>query len=96
MSLGNTDFKVASVDKLAYVENVPAVIIGFVSCGGCLYKKAITRAKLMVDRSAEAIVFASSINKGNQICCPCHHNANKRDAIIKKDGQEIKIIESTD
>ena len=76
--------------KLAWLK-----IVGFVSCGGCPGKRAIARAKLMVDRGAEAIVFASCISKGNPIGYPCPHYANMRDAIIKKVGQKIKIIEYT-
>jgi predicted metal-binding protein len=46
---------------LAFEETGPVEIIGFLSCGGCSGKKAVTRAKMMVDRGAEAIVFASCI-----------------------------------
>lgn len=47
----------------------------------CPGKRAITRAQLMVDRGADAIVFASCISKGNPICYPCPHFANmKRDS----------------
>jgi len=57
MCPGNTDFKVASEGKLAFQEIGPSEIIGFVSCGGCPGKRAVSRAKLMVERGAEAIVL---------------------------------------
>ena len=46
---GNTDFKVASEGKLAFAETGPVEVIGFVSCGGCPGKKAVARAKLMIE-----------------------------------------------
>lgn len=61
---GTTDFKVASQGKLAFEETGPVEIIGFVSCGGCPGKRAIARAKMMVERGAKAIVFASCISRG--------------------------------
>lgn len=95
MCPGNTDFKVAAGGKLGFEESGTVEIVGFVSCGGCPGKRAISRAKLMVERGAEAIVFASCISKGNPIGYPCPNYANIRDNVIKKVGQEIKIIEWT-
>ena len=95
MCPGTTDFKVASQGKLAFEKTGPVEIVGFVSCGGCPGKRAIARAKLMVDRGAEAIVFASCISKGNPIGYPCPHYANMRDAIAKAIGPEIEVIEYT-
>ena len=92
---GNTDFKVAKSGICAFEETGPVEIVGFLSCGGCPGKTAIARAKLMVDRGAEAIVFASCISRGNPIGFPCPHYANMRDAIIKKVGSAIQIIEYT-
>ena len=95
MCPGNTGFKVASEGKLAFEETGPVEIIGFVTCGGCPGKRAVTRAKLMVDRGAEAIVIASCISKGNPIGVPCPHFEQIRESIIKKIGEKIKIIEWT-
>ncbi len=95
MCPGNTDFKVAKDGELAFEETGPVEVVGFISCGGCPGKRAVARAKLMVDRGAEAIVFASCISRGNPIGFPCPHYANIRDAVIKKIGPEIQIIEYT-
>ncbi len=95
MCPGTTDFKVASEGKLAFEEMGPAEIVGFVSCGGCPGKRAISRAKIMVDRGAQAIVFASCVSRGNPIGYPCPHYANMRDAVAKKLGKELEIIEYT-
>jgi predicted metal-binding protein len=93
MCPGSTDFAVATKGQSAFEETGPAEIVGFVSCGGCPGKRAVTRAKLMVDRGAEAIVLASCIAKGNPIGFPCPHFASMRDAIRKRLGSEIKLIE---
>lgn len=95
MCPGSTDFKVAAEGKLAFAETGPVEIVGFVSCGGCPGKRAVPRAKLMVERGAEVIVFASCISRGNPIGLPCPHYANMRDAVIKKLGAEIQVIEYT-
>lgn len=95
MCPGNTDFKVAKEGKLAFADIGPVEIVGFVSCGGCPGKKAVTRVKMMVDRGAEAIVFASCMRKGNPVGYPCPHFAAIKDAVEKKLGSDIKIIDWT-
>jgi predicted metal-binding protein len=95
MCPGTSDFRVTSQGQGAFKEIGPVEIVGFVTCGGCPGKRAIARAKIMVDRGAEAIVFASCITRGNPIGYPCPHYANMRDAVIKKVGPDVKIIEWT-
>jgi predicted metal-binding protein len=95
MCPGTSDFKVTREGTKAFEETGPVEIVGLVTCGGCPGKRAIARAKLMADRGAEAIAFASCISKGNPIGYPCPHFANMRDAVIKKVGPDIKIIEWT-
>jgi len=55
MCPGTADFKVASEGRMAFAETGPAEIVGFVSCGGCPGKRAVSRAMMMVERGAEAI-----------------------------------------
>ena len=95
MCPGNTDFKVAATGKMAFEQIGPVEIVGFVSCGGCPGKRAVTRAIMMVDRGAEAIVFASCISKGNPIGVPCPHFAVMRESVAKKIGEQTKIIDWT-
>ncbi len=95
MCPGNTDFKVAREGRAAFEKTGPVEIIGFVSCGGCPGKRAVPRAKLLVDRGAEVITFASCISKGNPIGFPCPHFAEMKAAIIRKIGSDIEIIEYT-
>ncbi len=95
MCPGNTDFKVASEGKCAFEKTGPVEVIGFVSCGGCPGKRATSRAQLIIQRGAEAIVLASCISKGNPISFACPHYIQMKEAISKKIGSEILIIEWT-
>ncbi len=95
MCPGTTDFKVASQGKLAFEHTGPVEIIGFISCGGCPGKRAVARAKMMVDRGAEIIAFASCISRGNPIGFPCPHFAIMKAAIVKMVGADIEIIDYT-
>ncbi|OFX79192.1 MAG: CGGC domain-containing protein [Bacteroidetes bacterium GWE2_29_8] len=93
MCCGNTDFKVAKEGKLAFKDIGESEVIGFVSCGGCPGKRAASRAKLMVERGAEVIVLASCITKGNPIGFPCPHSQQMKEAIVRKIGNDIKILD---
>jgi len=79
----------------AFEGTGPVEVMGFVSCGGCPGKRAIGRAKVMVERGAKAIVFASCISRGNLIGMPCPHFAPMRESISKAIGDEIAIIDYT-
>lgn len=92
---GSTDFRVASEGKLGFAELGPVEIVGFVSCGGCPGKRAVARAKMLVDRGAEVVTFASCMSKGNPIGFPCPHYEAIRNAVGKKLGSEAKILEWT-
>ena len=83
MCPGTTDFKAASVGKLAFEELGPCKVVGFVSCGGCPGKRAVTRARMLKDRGAEVIFLASCIKKGNPIGMPCPHYEAMKTAILK-------------
>lgn len=95
MCPGTTDFKVAAKGLGSFKETGPVEIVGFVSCGGCPGKKAVTRAKMMVERGAEVIVFASCISKGTPIGFPCPHFEKMKVAVANKLGPDIKILDHT-
>ncbi len=92
---GTTDFKIASEGKLAFAETGPVEIVGFVSCGGCPGKRAVHRAANMKERGVEAIAFASCVSKGNPIGMACPHFEQMREAVAKKVGPEIQILDYT-
>jgi predicted metal-binding protein len=87
------DYKVATEGSLVFEGTRPAQIVDFVSCGGCPGKQAVARSKLMVERGAESIVFASCISKGNPLGFPCPHYTAMREAIIRAVGEKIQVID---
>lgn len=94
MCPGTTCFKVINSKNLAF-EGIDddIEIIGFISCGGCPGKKAVTRAAEIVKRGADTIVLASCISKGNPIGFPCPLAEQMKAAIVKKVGESIRIID---
>ena len=96
MCPATTCFKVMNIKKLAF-EGVSEDIevIGVNTCGGCPGKKAITRAEEMVKRGADTIVLASCITKGNPIGFACPNAEQMKNAIRKKLGDSIRIIDYT-
>lgn len=92
---GTTDFKIAKAGKGAFESIGESEIIGFVSCGGCPGKRAVSRVKNMVERGAEVIAFASCIRKGTPIGFPCPHAEQMREAIVKAVGDTIIILDYT-
>lgn len=93
---GITDFK-AIKNKTGAFEGVDEdiEIVGFVNCGGCPAKKALLRARLLVEKGADTIVFASCITKGTPIGYPCPF-AKKMKAIIENDlGDRVKFLDYT-
>ena len=69
---GTTDFRMVR-EKKGVFEGIDEdiEIIGFINCGGCPAKKAVLRARELVRRGADTIVFASCIQKGTPIGYPC-------------------------
>lgn len=92
---GTTCFKVAKEGASAFQEIGPVDVVGFVSCGGCPGKRAVTRAKMLLDRGAEAVLLASCMGKGSPIGFPCPHFSSIKSAIEKKVGPEVKVIDWT-
>ncbi len=93
---GKGDFK-AIRDKKGAFEGVedPIKIIGFMNCGGCPGKKAVVRARMLVESGADTIAFASCIQKGSPLGYPCPF-AKKMKEIIEKDlPPRIKYLDYT-
>ncbi len=82
---GTTDFKIIAEHKGVFEDiEEPIDLVGFANCGGCPGKKAVLRARKMVERGADTIAFASCIQKGNPIGYPCPF-AKKMKEIVEKD-----------
>lgn len=95
MCPGTTDFLVASKGILAFEKTGTVNVVGFTSCGGCPGKRAVNRAKIMVERGAEIIAFASCISKGNPVGIPCPHFEKIKEAVQKNIGDDIEILDYT-
>nr|MCR4724343.1 CGGC domain-containing protein [Clostridia bacterium] len=70
-------------------------LVGFCNCGGCPGKKAVLRARLLAERGADTIAFASCIQKGTPIGYPCPF-AKKMKELIEKDlGGKVRLLDYT-
>lgn len=95
MCPASTCIKVATQGNLAFKELGECEIIGIITCGGCPGKRAIPRSKMLVERGAEVIAFASCIFKGTPIGFPCPNAQQMKESIIRKVGKEIIILDYT-
>lgn len=93
---GTSDFKVIQ-EKTGAFEGVNEDIelVGFISCGGCPGKKAVLRAREMIERGADTIAFASCIQRGNPIGYPCPFAKRMRDTVVDDIGEHINILDYT-
>jgi len=70
-------------------------VVGFANCGGCPGKKAVLRAREMVKRGADTIVFASCITRGTPIGYACPFAKKMIDTVAKDLGETVKILDYT-
>lgn len=95
MCPGTRDFATAKEGSGSLAESGigQCEIVGFVSCGGCPGKKAVTRAAMLRDRGAEVIMLASCIGKGTPIGFPCPYKGLMKQAIHAKLGEDFPVLE---
>ena len=86
------DYKMFEFDKF---EGEEVKVLGVNDCGGCPGKRAVPRAEEMIKRGVDTIVFASCISLGTPIGVPCPHFETMKDAVIRRVGKDIRIIEYT-
>ena len=93
---GTTDFRMIREKKGAF-EGVEEdiEIIGFINCGGCPGKKAVLRARELVNRGADSIAFACCIQKGTPIGYACPFAKRMKDVIQNDLGDGIRLIDYT-
>lgn len=70
-------------------------IVGFINCGGCPAKKAVLRARELVRRGADTIVFASCIQKGTPIGYPCPFFRKMLELVKQELPEGAKVFEYT-
>ena len=93
---GTTDFRMIREKKGAF-EGIDEEIevIGFINCGGCPGKKAVLRARELVKRGADTIVFASCIQKGTPIGYPCPFATRMKEVIQMDLPDTVKYLDFT-
>ena len=92
---GTTDFLMAAQGKGAFEKLGACEVVGFVSCGGCPGKRAVARAKMLIDRGAQAVALASCIAKGTPIGFPCPNREAMLNAIRAKLGYNAVMLDYT-
>ena len=93
---GTTDFRMIREKKGAF-EGVEEdiEIIGFINCGGCPGKKAVLRARELVNRGADSIAFASCMINWTPIGYSCPFAKRMKDVIQNDLGDGIRLIDYT-
>ena len=68
-------------------------LVGFTNCGGCPEKRVLLKAKLLIERGASVIVFASCIKKGTPLGYPCPFHEKMIQMVREKFGEKIGVLE---
>ena len=92
---GTADFQFAQKGTGAFEPLGACEVVGFVSCGGCPGKRAVGRAKMLKEHGAEVIVMASCMTLGTPMGFPCPHKDLILDAVRRKLGDEVRVLEYT-
>lgn len=93
---GTTDFRMIAAHEGAFQDvSEPIELVGFTSCGGCPGKRVPLRARLLVERGADAIAFASCIGKGTPIGYPCPFAKRMKDLVQNAVGDKVQILDYT-
>ena len=93
---GTADFKVLR-ERSGVFEGVEGDVelVGFSNCGGCPGKRAVLRARKLVERGADTIAFASCIKKGTPIGYPCPFAKRMMDAVERDLGEHVRLLDYT-
>jgi len=93
---GTTDFRMIREKKGAFAGMEEEIeLVGFCNCGGCPGKRAVLRARILVERGADTIAFASCIQRGTPIGYPCPFAKKMRELIADDLGDQVKLLDYT-
>ncbi len=93
---GTADFKAIHAKRGAFAGlDGDLELVGFTNCGGCPGKRVLLKAKLLIDRGAEVIAFASCIKKGTPMGYPCPFHVKMMELVRQKFGEQVKVLEFT-
>ena len=95
MCPGSNCFKGAKENLGTFQDMGDVEIMAFVSCGGCPGKRAVSRAKRMVERGAEVIMLASCITRGTPIDFPCPFAKKMKEAIEGKISETVQVLNNS-
>ena len=93
---GTADFRLLAAHEGAF-QNIsePIELVGFTNCGGCPGKRAPLRTRLLVERGADAVAFASCIGKGTPIGYPCPFFRKMLELVKQELPEGAKVFEYT-
>lgn len=93
---GTTDFRIIK-EKTGVFSDVKEEIeiIGFTDCGGCPAKKTALRARMLVERGADTIAFASCVQKGTPLDYPCPFADKMKELVKAQVGDRVRILDYT-
>ena len=90
---GTGDFRAVRERKGAFAGEAGDIqLVGFTSCGGCPGKKAALRARMLMERGADTIAFASCIGKGTPIGYPCPFARRMMELVEREAGGRARIL----
>ena len=92
---GSRDFRTIRERKGAFMGEDDIQLVGFINCGGCPGKKAVLRARSLVEQGADTIAFASCISKGTPIGYSCPFAKRMRELVQKEVGDGVRILDYT-
>ena len=93
---GTADFRAIREHGGVFADTEEAVeLIGFCNCGGCPGKRAVLRARTLVERGADTIAFASCIRKGTPLGYPCPFAEKMKEIIAEDLGDGIRLLDHT-
>jgi len=91
---GTADFLAIRAKRGSFAElDGELELVGFTNCGGCPGKRVLLKTKLLIDRGAEVIAFASCIKKGTPMGYPCPFHEKMIQMVRQKFGEQVKILE---
>ncbi len=91
---GTLDFKAIRQKTGAFADLDEEIeIIGFVNCGGCPGKKALSQAKKLIKRGADTIIFTSCIQRGTPKREACPYAQEMKEQITQELGKKVRILD---
>lgn len=93
---GSADFMAINNKRGSFADlDEDLELIGFTNCGGCPGKRILLKAKLLIERGADVIAFASCIKKGTPIGYPCPFHEKMIQMVRNKFSEQVTLLDYT-